>query len=166
MGYIKSGMFVSLDGVIESPETWHFPYFNDEMGAVVGDLMAGNDALLLGRQTYDEFAAYWPNADPTDPMTAAMNGTRKYVVSRTLADADWENSSVVSGDVAAELAVLKKDTRLGTTGGDALAFKNPDGSYVAVVYNSGAAKKSIVALGGKKVELDLPQNGFATVNLK
>jgi glucosylceramidase len=57
-------------------------------------------------------------------------------------------------------------TRLGTTGGDALAFKNPDGSYVAVLYNSGAAKKSIVALGGKKVEIDLPQNGFATVNLK
>ena len=116
MGYIKSGMFVSLDGVIESPETWHFPYFNDEMGAVVGDLMAGNGAMLLGRQTYDEFAAYWPNADPADPMTAAMNGSRKYVVSRMLADADWEYSSVVSGDVAAGLAVLKKDTRRGTTG--------------------------------------------------
>ena len=116
MGFIKVGLFISLDGVIEAPETWHFPYFNDEMGAVVGELMAGSDATLLGRRTYDEFAAYWPNADPADPMTAAMNGSRKYVVSTTLTEATWENSSVVSGDVAAELAVLKKDTRLGTTG--------------------------------------------------
>ena len=116
MGHIKSGLFISLDGVIESPETWHFPYFNDEMGAAVGELMAGNDAMLLGRQTYDEFAAYWPTADPADPMTAAMNGSRKYVVSSTLTEATWENSTVVSGDVAAELTALKQDTRLGTTG--------------------------------------------------
>ena len=64
MGYIKSGLFISLDGVIEAPETWHFPYFNDEMGAAVGELMSGNDAMLLGRQTYDEFAAYWPTPIP------------------------------------------------------------------------------------------------------
>jgi len=116
MGYIKSGLFISLDGVIESPETWHFQYFNDEMGAVVGELMADNDAMLLGRQTYDEFAAYWPDADASDPITGTMNGSRKYVVSTTLDEATWENSSVVSGDVAAELATLKQENRLGTTG--------------------------------------------------
>jgi dihydrofolate reductase len=116
MGFIKSGIFVSLDGVIESPETWHFPYFDDQMGAVVGELMTGNDATLLGRQTYDEFAGYWPNADPGDPMTGIMNGARKYVVSNSLAEAAWENTSVISGDVAAELTKLKVDTRLGTTG--------------------------------------------------
>ena len=88
MGYIKSGLFISLDGVIEAPETWHFPYFDDEMGAAVGELMSGNDATLIGRNTYDEFAAYWPTADPDDPMTAVMNGARKYVVSNTLTDAD------------------------------------------------------------------------------
>ena len=49
MGFIKSGLFISLDGVIEAPETWHFPYFNDEMGAAVGQLMAEDDATLLGR---------------------------------------------------------------------------------------------------------------------
>jgi hypothetical protein len=65
MGSIRSGLFVSLDGVVESPETWHFDYFNDETGAAVGALMGGNDAMLLGRQTYEEFAGYWPNADPT-----------------------------------------------------------------------------------------------------
>ena len=116
MGYIKSGLFISLDGVIESPETWHFPYFNDEMGAAVGELMNGNDATLLGRLTYDEFASYWPDADPADPMTGVMNSSRKYVVSTTLDDASWENSTVITGDVAAELRALKQDTRLGTTG--------------------------------------------------
>jgi dihydrofolate reductase len=116
MGSIRSGLFVSLDGVIEAPETWHFDYFNDEMGAVVGELMAGNDGMLLGRQTYDEFAGYWPNADPDDPVTGQMNGSPKYVVSNTLAEAAWENSTVVSGDVKAELTKLKQDKQLGTTG--------------------------------------------------
>lgn len=116
MGFIKSGLFISLDGVIESPETWHFQYFNDEMGAAVGELMAGNDATLIGRKTYDEFAAYWPSADPNDPMTAVMNDARKYVVSDSLTEATWNNTTVISGDVKAQLTELKKDTRLGTTG--------------------------------------------------
>jgi dihydrofolate reductase len=123
MGFIKSGLFISLDGVIEAPETWHFPYFNDQMGAVVGELMSESDATLIGRNTYDGFAAYWPTADPDDPMTAAMNGARKYVVSNTLTEATWENSSVISGEsaaVAAELTALKAETRLGTTGSAAL----------------------------------------------
>ena len=116
MGFISSGLFISLDGVIESPETWHFPYFNDQMGAAVGELMSGSDATLFGRRTYDEFAGHWPDADPSDPMTGVINGGRKYVVSTTLTTASWENSSVISGDVAAELTQLKADTRLGTTG--------------------------------------------------
>jgi dihydrofolate reductase len=123
MGFIKSGLFISLDGVIEAPETWHFPYFDDQMGAVVGELMSESDATLIGRNTYDGFAAYWPTADPDDPMTAAMNGARKYVVSNTLTEATWENSSVISGEsaaVAAELTALKAETRLGTTGSAAL----------------------------------------------
>jgi len=116
MGSITSSLFISLDGVIESPDKWHFPYFNDEMGAVVGEQMGKVDATLLGRQTYDEFASYWPQADPADPFTAQMNGARKYVVSTTLEDAAWENTSVVSGDVAAELTRLKAQQHLGTTG--------------------------------------------------
>ena len=101
MGTIKSGLFISLDGVIESPETWHFPYFDDEMGAAVGELMAGNDAMLLGRRTYEEFASYWPDADPAEPVTDQMNGARKYVVSDSLTEATWQNSQVVTGDVRA-----------------------------------------------------------------
>lgn len=116
MGSITSSLFISLDGVIESPEKWHFPYFNDEMGAVVGEQMGKADATLLGRQTYDEFASYWPQADPQDPFTQQMNGARKYVVSSSLENAEWENSSVITGDVRAELEALKKEQNLGTTG--------------------------------------------------
>lgn len=116
MGSIRSGLFISLDGVIEAPETWHFDYWNDEMGAAVGALMEGNDGMLLGRRTYDGFAEYWPTADPDDPMTAQMNSAQKYVVSTTLTEATWENSTVVTGDVKAALTELKKDKTLGTTG--------------------------------------------------
>jgi dihydrofolate reductase len=116
MGSITSSLFISLDGVIEAPETWHFDYFDDEMGAAVGALMSKSDATVFGRQTYDEMASYWPSADPNDPFTAQMNGARKYVVSHTMTEATWENSSVISGDVKAELTKLKQATRLGTTG--------------------------------------------------
>src|SRR5690606_36660637 len=103
MGSIKSGLFISLDGVIEAPETWHFDYWNDEMGAAVGALMEGGDAMLLGRTTCEGLAGHWPTADPDDPMTKQMNSARKYVVSNTLTEATWENSTIVSGDVKAEL---------------------------------------------------------------
>jgi dihydrofolate reductase len=120
MGFIKSGLFISLDGVIEAPETWHFPYFNDEMGAAVGQLMAESDGMLLGRRTYEGFAGYWPTADPADQMTATMNGARKYVVSNTLTEARWQNSSIVNGDVTAALTELKQEEGLSTTGSASL----------------------------------------------
>ena len=121
MGSIKSGLFISLDGVTEAPDRWHFGYFNEEMGNAVGSLMAGNDAMLLGRRTYDEFAGYWPNADANDPITKQMNGTAKYVVSNTLTQADWENTTVVGGDdVYDQLRALKADQNLGTTGSGTL----------------------------------------------
>jgi hypothetical protein len=84
MGSITAGLFISLDGVVEAPDKWQFDYFNDEMGAAVGALIGRQEAMLLGRVTYDEFAAFWPTADPNDPMTATMNGMPKYVVSSTL----------------------------------------------------------------------------------
>jgi dihydrofolate reductase len=116
MGYIKAGLFISLDGVVEAPQTWHFPYADQQLQAAVGELMSGSDAMLLGRRTYEEFAGYWPGADPGDPMTAAMNGSRKYVVSTTLAEATWQNTTLINTDVEGELAKLRVDTRLGTTG--------------------------------------------------
>lgn len=106
MRKIKSYFFISLDGVVEAPDKWHFPYFDDEMGAAVGKGFDGVDAMLMGRVLYDEWAAYWPeHAD--DDFGSVLNSMKKYVVSNTLQSADWQNTEVVSGDVAAKIAEIK-----------------------------------------------------------
>lgn len=106
MRKIKSYFFISLDGVVESPDRWHFPYFDDEMGAAVAAGFATTDAMLMGRLLYDEWAAYWPeHAD--EPFGDVMNSMKKYVVSSSLSAAEWQNSEVLSGDVAQQLADLK-----------------------------------------------------------
>ncbi len=64
MRKLISSFFISLDGVVESPDKWHFPYFNEEMGDAVGGAIGATDAMLLGRRGYEEWAAYWPNQDP------------------------------------------------------------------------------------------------------
>ncbi|MEU9833965.1 dihydrofolate reductase family protein [Streptosporangium sp. NPDC048047] len=107
MRKIVAGFFLSLDGVMESPEKWHFPYFDEEMGQAVAAQAEGADAMLLGRATYQEFAGYWPTADD-DPMAAQMNETPKYVVSSTLKTLEWQNSTLISGNVTEEIARLKQ----------------------------------------------------------
>ncbi|WP_214324933.1 dihydrofolate reductase family protein [Nonomuraea sediminis] len=97
MTKIVAGLFISLDGVVEAPEKWHFPYFNDEMGQVVADQMAEADAMLLGRHTYDEFAAFWPD-QKDDEFADKMNGAKKYVVSTTVKEPSWQNTSVLGLD--------------------------------------------------------------------
>jgi dihydrofolate reductase len=106
MRKIAAGLFISLDGVVESPETWTGPYFNDQVGQAVGTLMAGNDAMLLGRVTYEGFAAAF--GGQSGGMADQMNNTPKFVVSRTLASADWQNSTLISGDVTAQISDLKR----------------------------------------------------------
>jgi dihydrofolate reductase len=106
MRKIKSNFFISLDGVVESPDKWHFPYFNDEMGAAVDAGFATADAILMGRVLYNEWAAYWPDhAD--QPFGDVINSIKKYVVSNSLQAAEWENSEIISGDVAQKLIDLK-----------------------------------------------------------
>ncbi|WP_129667862.1 dihydrofolate reductase family protein [Phytoactinopolyspora endophytica] len=151
MGSITSTLFISLDGVIEAPETWHFDYFDEEMGEVVGTLMGETDATLLGRQTYDEFAGYWPDADPADPLTAQMNDARKYVVSNTLTEATWQNSSVISGDITAELTALKQDIRLGTTGSATLVRWMLEAGLIDELH---LLVHPVVVGGGKKLFAD------------
>src|SRR5579872_4683514 len=85
MRKIVAGLFVTLDGVIEEPNDWMGPYFSPEIGQAVGSLMAAQDAMLLGRVTYEGFAAYWPQQ--SGEMADTMNGTPKYVVSGALASA-------------------------------------------------------------------------------
>ena len=106
MRKIAAGLFVSLDGVVESPEQWTGPYFNDQVGQAVGALMAPNDALLLGRTTYEGFAAAF--GGQSGGMADQMNNTPKFVVSDTLTSADWQNSTLISRDVAGQIRELKQ----------------------------------------------------------
>ncbi len=109
MRKIVSNFFIALDGVVEAPDKWHFPYFDDAMGAVVGRGFDSTDALLLGRKGYDEWAAYWPSQPGDDPFASFLNSVDKYVVSNTLSQADWNNTTVIPGASAAEqVAELKQ----------------------------------------------------------
>ena len=123
MRNITAGLFIALDGVVESPEKWHFPYFNDEMGAAVGSQMAETDAMLLGRVTYQDFASYWPGVSADDePIAAYMNNTPKYVVSTSLDTVDWQNSTLIKGNIAEALTKLKQQPgkNIGITGSPTL----------------------------------------------
>jgi dihydrofolate reductase len=107
MRKIKSHFFISLDGVVEAPDQWHFPYFDDEMGAAVSAGFATTDAILMGRVHYEESAAYWPEHGD-EPFGDVMNSMKKYVVSNSLRSADWENTEVINGGAASrKLADLK-----------------------------------------------------------
>ena len=110
MRKVIAAEFVSLDGVMESPDQWHFPYFNDEMGQAIGEGFATSDAMLMGRVLYEEWAAYWPQQDPEEnPVAEQMNGVQKYVVSTTLeGPLEWQNSTLIRRDVAEEISELKR----------------------------------------------------------
>ncbi|HZN77056.1 MAG TPA: dihydrofolate reductase family protein [Micromonosporaceae bacterium] len=111
MGKIASYFFISLDGVVESPDKWHFPYFNDEMGAAVGSTMENASAMLMGRVLYQEWAEYWPNQGDDVPFASFINNIPKYVLSNTLKEATWNNTTVLSGDnVAEQLREIKART--------------------------------------------------------
>ena len=102
--------FVSLDGVFEAPDQWHFPYFNDEMGQEIGAAMGQADAMLMGRVLYEEWSTFWPQQDPEEnPIAARMNGIQKYVVSTTLeGPLGWNNSTLIGENVAEEISRLKQ----------------------------------------------------------
>lgn len=105
MRKIIAGEFISLDGVAEAPDTWHTPYFDDELGAAVDAMM--QPELLVGRLTWAEFAGYFGPLEG-DPMADGMNSTPKYVVSTTLESADgWANSTLLGDDWVQRLRGIK-----------------------------------------------------------
>lgn len=97
--------FLSLDGVMEAP-AWTAPYWNDEIAKFKGEETSASDALLLGRVTYQGFAAAWP--DSKDEGAPYFNSVRKYVVSTTLDKAEWNNSRIIKGNVVEEITKLKQ----------------------------------------------------------
>ena len=118
MGIISVDLFITLDGVYQAPGGpdedpeggfefggWQGPYFDHESGEAIGAGIERMDALLLGRKTYDIFAAYWPNQGDDDPIAATFNALPKFVVSRSLTDPAWEGTTVLSD--LAEVSALK-----------------------------------------------------------
>jgi len=113
--------FVTLDGVMQAPGGpeedptggfthggWSFNYWDDVMGSRMAEAMSSPFDLLLGRKTYEIFAAHWPHATD-EPGARELNGAKKYVASRTLKEVEWSNSTLIEGDVAEEVARLKSE---------------------------------------------------------
>jgi dihydrofolate reductase len=103
---INAWLYVTLDSVIEAPEKWVIA--DDDMFAAMEADYAKSDALLLGRRTYETFAASWPERGGEVPNADWMNNTPKYVASTTLESPEWNNSTVIEGDVAEAVARLKQ----------------------------------------------------------
>jgi len=106
MRKIIESTLVSADGVIGSPPLWAMDYRDEEVTRDALERLSGSDAMLIGRGTYELFAATWPGQ--TDEFAQRMNGIRKYVFSSTLAGADWSNTTIVRGDVLAEVTKIKE----------------------------------------------------------
>jgi len=117
------GTFLTVDGVMQAPGGpdedresgfehggWSVNYWDDVMGQVIVELTLRAGALLLGRKTYEIFAAHWPHVGDDDAIAAKLNSVPKYVASRTLADVTWNNSTLIRGNVAEAVAALKEQT--------------------------------------------------------
>jgi dihydrofolate reductase len=101
--------YVSLDGVFEEPGQWSGPFFNDEAAEFKLAELQASDALLLGRKTYEGFAAAWPSMTDEAGFAEKMNTMPKYVVSTTLDRVEWPGSRLIKGDLAAEVRRLKQE---------------------------------------------------------
>jgi dihydrofolate reductase len=113
MRKITAGLFISLDGVVEEPGDWHFPYFNNEMGAAVDAQLGTADTLLLGRKTYDSFAGAWPGreaaGDEDADFAKTLGDARKIVVSNQVLEFTWRNSELLRGDLVEAVTALKRE---------------------------------------------------------
>lgn len=107
MRKIVNATSMTLDGDITHVTDWHLPYFREEAREAATVQLFASDALIMGRRTYQVFAGTWPQRAGTDAFADRMNSIDKYVVSRTLHAPEWENTRVISGDVAAEVRRLR-----------------------------------------------------------
>jgi dihydrofolate reductase len=108
MSRLVATEYVTLDGVMEEPGKWSFPFWNDEAAKFKFDELFASDSLVLGRVTYEGFAAAWPTYSDVAGFADRMNNLPKYVVSSTLQGPAWNNSHVITGNVTEEIAKLKR----------------------------------------------------------
>jgi dihydrofolate reductase len=113
MRKITAGLFISLDGVVEAPDQWHFPYFNEEMGAAVDATLGAADIVLFGRKTYDSFAGAWPEREEAGEEDAdlarKLGDVRKIVASNQRLEFTWRNSEQLEGDLVEAVTTLKSE---------------------------------------------------------
>jgi dihydrofolate reductase len=117
MSKITASFFMALDGVVDEPADWHFPYFNDEMGAAVDANQGVADIMLFGRKTYDSFAGAWPAREAAGeedaPFAKALGDMRKIVVSNRQLEFTWRNSEQLDGGLVEFVGALKDDPSSG-----------------------------------------------------
>jgi dihydrofolate reductase len=108
MRKVTAGLFHSIDGVVEAPYRWQFDSFDDDLGAMLGQVIARTDTVILGRIGYQEWAGYWPNATADQDFGVFINGVPKFVASRTLKGRlAWQNATLIDGDLQAFVRDLK-----------------------------------------------------------
>src|SRR5438445_7523448 len=105
---LAATLFMTLDGVVEAPDKWSFPFWSEETGKFKLEELHATDALLLGRVTYEGFAGAWPGRKDPDGFADRFNSMPKYVASKTLKKLEWNNSHLIRGDVVREVAKLKQ----------------------------------------------------------
>ena len=123
MRKVYAGLFSSIDGVVEAPSEWQ-PAFDQEMGAALSRMLQEQDAVLLGRVTFTEWAGYWPTSTD-EPFASWINSTQKYIASTTLDSVgQWPNSTLIKGPVADFLAELRQQDggTIGTAGSPTLVW--------------------------------------------
>lgn len=111
MRKLIAGLFISLDGVVESPDKWQFDHFDEGMMAALAAHIAAEDTILLGRVTYQEWAPYWPTSTD-EPYASHINSTRKFVISTTLNTVEWgtwNNVTLINSGLSQQIAALKRE---------------------------------------------------------
>jgi dihydrofolate reductase len=121
MRKLITSLFITLDGVVESPDQWSFEHFDDGMMEELQSQLDAQDTVLLGRVTYEEWAGYWPTSTD-EPFATYINNAPKFVVSNTLDKVEWRNSTLIKGDVAVQINNLKQQPgkNIGTAGSPTL----------------------------------------------
>ena len=111
MGKITTICFITIDNVVEEPHLWSGAFQSEDTGELNEQIVMDHDAMLLGRVTYEGFAAAWPSRSG-DRFADRFNAMPKYVVSSTLEKAEWNNSTIIAADFEARVAELKRDQNL------------------------------------------------------